>query len=62
MNWSLDLGTMTTTGFWSPQDKAPNYQNPPNTVPTCHPKSLFSILTGKQGTSISGDNKDEIRY
>jgi hypothetical protein len=36
-----------------------NCQNPPNTVPTRHPKSLFSILTGKQGTSIPGDNMDE---
>jgi hypothetical protein len=39
--------------------QAPNYQNPPNTVPTSHPKSLFCTLAGKQGTSIPGDNMDE---
>jgi hypothetical protein len=58
MNQSLDLGMMTTTGFWSLPDKASNYRNPSNTVPSRHPKSLFS-LTGKQGTSIPGDNMDE---
>jgi hypothetical protein len=50
---------MTTTDFWSPPNKALNCWNPPNTVPTHHPKSLFSILIGKQGTSIPGDNIDE---
>jgi hypothetical protein len=59
MNWSLDLCMMTTTCFRSPPDKAPNCRNPSNTVPTRHPKSLFSILIGKQGTSILGDNMDE---
>jgi hypothetical protein len=58
-NRSLDLGMMTITSFWSQPDKSPNCQNPPNTVPTYHPKSLFSILIGKQGTSIVGDNMDE---
>jgi hypothetical protein len=62
MNRTLDLGMMTTTGFRSPPDKAPNCRNPVNIVPTRHPKSLFSILIGKQGTSILGDNMDEIRY
>jgi hypothetical protein len=50
---------MTITDFWSPPDKGPNYQNPPNTIPTRHPKSLFSTLTGKQGTSIPGHIMDE---
>jgi hypothetical protein len=59
MNRSLDLGMITTTGFWSPPDKALNYQNLSNIVPTRRPKSLFSILTGKQCTSIPGDNIDE---
>jgi hypothetical protein len=35
------------------------HQNPSNTVQTHHPKSLFFILTEKQGTSILGDNMDE---
>jgi hypothetical protein len=30
MNRSLDLGMMSTTGFRSPPDKAPNCRNPPN--------------------------------
>jgi hypothetical protein len=59
MNRSLDLGMMTTIGFRSTPDKALNYQNPPNIVPTRHPKFLFSILIGKQGTSIPVDNMDE---
>jgi hypothetical protein len=59
MNRSIDLGMMTSAGFWSPPDKAPSCQNPPNTDPTHHPKSQFSILRGKQGTSIPGDNMDE---
>jgi hypothetical protein len=59
MNRSLDLGMMTTTGFRSPSDKTLNCQNLPNIVPTHHPKSRFSILTGKQDTSIPGDNMDE---
>jgi hypothetical protein len=59
MNRSLDLVMMTTTGFWSRPDKGLNCQNPSNIVPTHHPKSLFSILIGKQGTSIPGDNMDE---
>jgi hypothetical protein len=33
MNWSLDLGMTTTTGFRSPPDTALNCQNPPNAVP-----------------------------
>jgi hypothetical protein len=61
-NRSLDLGMMTTTCFQSPPDNALNCWNPPNTVPTRHPKSLFSILIGKQDTSILGDNIDKIRY
>jgi hypothetical protein len=59
MNRYLDLGMMTTTGFWSTLNKAPNCRNPLNTVSIHHPKSLFSILTGKQGTSIPSDNVDE---
>jgi hypothetical protein len=61
-NRSLDLGMMTTTSFWSPLDKTLNCQNPPNIVSFLSPKSLFSILTGKQGTSIPGDNVEKIRY
>jgi hypothetical protein len=37
---------MSTTGFQSPPDKAPNYRNPPNAVPSRHPKSLFFTLIG----------------
>jgi hypothetical protein len=44
MNQSIYFGMMTTTGFENPPDIAPNYQNPQNAVPTCHPKSLFSTL------------------
>jgi hypothetical protein len=55
----LNLGMMTTTIFQSLLDKAPNCWNPPNTVLAHHPKSLFSILIGKQGNSIPGDNMDE---
>jgi hypothetical protein len=58
-NWSLDLGMMTTTDFQSPPDKALNYQNPSNTVPTRHPKFLFFTLTGNKGTIILGDHMDE---
>jgi hypothetical protein len=41
-NRSLDLGMMTTTGFQSPPDKAPNCQNPPNVVP--NPSHQIPIL------------------
>jgi hypothetical protein len=58
-NWSLDLGMMTTTDFQSPPDKALNYQNPSNTVPTRHHKFLFFTLTGNKGTIILGDHMDE---
>jgi hypothetical protein len=47
MNRSLDLGMMSTTGFRSPPDIALNCWNPPNAVPTRHPKSLFFTLTKK---------------
>jgi hypothetical protein len=58
-NRSVDLSMMTTTGFRSPSDKALNYQSPPNTIPTHHPKSLFSTLIQKHGTNVPGDNMDE---
>jgi hypothetical protein len=59
MNQPIDLVMMTTTGFRSPSNNALNYRCPLNIVPTRHPKSLFSILTGKQGTRVPGDNLDE---
>jgi hypothetical protein len=43
MNRSLDLGMISTTGFQSPPDKAPNCRNPPNAVPN---RELISGLTG----------------
>jgi hypothetical protein len=58
-NRSIDLCMMTTTGFQSPMNNALNDRSPPDAVPNRHPKSLFSILIGKYGTSIPGDNKDE---
>jgi hypothetical protein len=45
MNWSLDLGMMSTIVFWSPPDKAPNCQNPPNAVPNPSPQILISRIT-----------------
>jgi hypothetical protein len=59
MNQSLNLGTMTTTGFRIPPDKALNYQNPMNTVSNPSPRFIFSILIGKHGTSIPGGNINE---
>jgi hypothetical protein len=61
MNRYLNLGMMTTTGFWSPSDKAQTIRIYQTQFHSCHPKSIFSILTEKQGTSIPGDNMDEIR-
>jgi hypothetical protein len=60
MNRSLDLGMMTTTGFRSPPQKAPNYQNLPNTVPNPSPKiPILHTNREKEATSIPGDNTDE---
>jgi hypothetical protein len=59
MNRSFDFGMMTNHRLPESIGKALNCQSPPNTVPNPSPKSLFSILTGKQGTSIPGDNMDE---
>jgi hypothetical protein len=56
---SLDLGLMSTTGFRSPADKAPNYQNPPNAVPNQSPKiPIFHI--NREHNNRRGDNR--IRY
>jgi hypothetical protein len=38
MNRSLDLDMVSTTGFRSPSDKAPNYQNPSNAVLNSSPQ------------------------
>jgi hypothetical protein len=59
MNRSLDLGMMTTTDFWSPPDKALNYQNPSDTVPIPPPQIPILHTNREQGTSIPGDNMDE---
>jgi hypothetical protein len=60
MNQSIDLGMMTTTGFHSPRDKAPNCQNPLNTVPIPSPQiPILHTNREKQGTSVPGDNMNE---
>jgi hypothetical protein len=59
MNWSLDLGMMTTTGFRSPLDKAPNCRNPLNTVPNLSPQIPILHTSRDQGNSVPGDNMDK---
>jgi hypothetical protein len=46
MNWSLDLGMMSTTGFWSPPDKPRTVGIHRTQFQTHHPKSLFFTLRG----------------
>jgi hypothetical protein len=48
MNWSSDLGMMSTTGFQSPLDKAPNCRNPPNAVPNPSPQILILHINREQ--------------
>jgi hypothetical protein len=56
MSWSIDLGMMSTTGFQSPLDKAPNCQNPPNAVP--NPSPQIPILhTNRDNNDWQGDNR-----
>jgi hypothetical protein len=42
----LDLGMITKLGFQIPLAKASNCRHQLNTVPSHHPKSLLSMLTG----------------
>jgi hypothetical protein len=53
MNRSLDLGMMSTIGFRSPSDKAPNYRNPPNAGPNPSPQ-IPILRTNREQERLTG--------
>jgi hypothetical protein len=59
MNWSLDLGMMSTIGFRSPPDRAPNYRNPPNAVPNLSPQ-IPILRTDMEQQRLQGDNRIKV--
>jgi hypothetical protein len=49
MNWSLDLGMMTTIGFRNPPDIEPNCQNPPDTTLFMRYIKLLGYMVSHRG-------------